>query len=66
MKLVHSLKNSKYIKETIQKSEFNDFLKLHTTVDGLNCWGVNRQRCYPPLKTKLKVIKNLHLQHQPQ
>ena len=39
---------------------------LCTTVDGSNCWGVNLQRPYPPLKTKLKVIKNPHLQHQPQ
>ena len=42
------------------------FLHLPLTVDGLNCWGVNRQRRYPPLKTRLKVIKILHLHHQPQ
>jgi len=41
-------------------------LALPITVGGSNCWGVNRQRRYPPLKTKLKVIKNPHLQYQPQ
>ena len=41
-------------------------MTLWLTVDGLNCWGINRQRRYPPLKTRLKVIKILHLHHQPQ